>query len=222
MIRMALGKPALPALLLAGSLALAGCGDATQNIIAGVVGATVVGGYTPSNELEQTYYVGVFDPQEQLPPQMYRLRVHGQASFISTTRFASGWVPAPLVDSLSSNISLDTKKGEISFSQANDNEISALKTGRRLMMFGPEGFREAPANHRLVIVMGSSPEAFFSAIDQTLSKVSEVTDQQRNAGLSRELFEVLARVSRERARLSDLKSDVAVDKAQAQAQGGGS
>ena len=53
--------------------ALGGCGDPTQNIIAGIAAATAVGGYTPSNELEQTYYVGVFDPQEQLPPQMAHL-----------------------------------------------------------------------------------------------------------------------------------------------------
>ena len=38
---------------------------------------------------------------EQVPPSVYRVRVKGQASFLSATKFASGWVPADLVDSLS-------------------------------------------------------------------------------------------------------------------------
>ena len=43
------------------------------------------------------------------------------------------------------------------------------------MMFGPEGFREAPANHRLVVVMGADPSAFFEAVDQTLGVIAQAT-----------------------------------------------
>jgi hypothetical protein len=37
--------------------------------------------------------------------------MHGQASFISFAKFASGWVPAGLVDSLGSNISFNKATG---------------------------------------------------------------------------------------------------------------
>lgn len=190
---------------------LTGCGltDEQAYLLGGILGATAVGGQAPSHEIEQTYYLGVFDPQEQLPPQMYRIRVNGQASFISNTNFASGWVPAALVDSLGAGIRLDQEKGSVQFDKVEDEFVSEIKTGRRLIMFGPEGFREAPANHRLVIVMGSDPSNFFSAIDNTLGTVAQVMDEQRAASLSNELFATLNQVRAEKDRLNDLKSDIA-------------
>lgn len=62
--------------------------------------AVAVGGMTPGQEIEQVYYLGVVDPQEQLPTSLYRVHVRGQASLVSKTKFASGWVPANAVDSL--------------------------------------------------------------------------------------------------------------------------
>lgn len=210
-VRRAVGRFALT--ICCASL-LAGCGSLTpaENVAVGAVTATVVGGQAPSHEIEQTYYIGVFDPQEQLPPQMYRIRINGQSSFISATRFASGWVPAALVDSLGAGVRLDPKGGSIAIEKAKDEEIAQLKPGRRLIMFGPEGFREAPADYRLVVVMGSSPEDFFNAIDQTLGTVAKTIDEQRSGRLQNEVLRTLVRIQGERQRLSDLRADIAEDK----------
>ena len=59
-------------------------------------------------------------------------------------------------------------------SEPSDAKDTSALSGRRLMMFGPEGFREAPRNHRLVVVMGSSPEKFFSAVDEALGHLDRV------------------------------------------------
>src|SRR5947208_52474 len=97
-----------PLLSLAGIVLLeSGCATPYQNAALGVAGATVAGAYSPGHEIEQIYYLGVFDPQEQIPPTIYRITVHGQASVISGTEYASGWVPAQLIDSLNSRINTD-------------------------------------------------------------------------------------------------------------------
>src|SRR5437879_5604100 len=83
-------------LMTTGSLWLSGCASPAGTYALGAVGATVLGAQSPNNEIEVIYYLGVFDPQDQLPPTVYRVRVHGQASFISLTKFASGWVRAEL------------------------------------------------------------------------------------------------------------------------------
>lgn len=193
-------------------LAISSCSTLEQNLALGTVGAAVLGGLWPSSEIQQIYYLGVFDPQDQLPPTVYRVRVHGQASAISFTKFASGWVPANLVDSLSGKIGFEKNGMNLSIGEPPESQVSSLKTGRRLMMFGPEGFREAPRNHRLVVVMGSNPEGFFKAIDETLGVVAEVREEQRNAALDRLLFEALTLIKNERERLvvidEDIKSDL--------------
>ncbi len=161
-------------------LAMGGC-DTTGGIVGGVVGATVYGASSPAHEVEQIYYLGSFDPQGQLPPAMYRVRVHGQASAISGVRFASGWVPAGFVDSLGSHAGFTFPKKDddpstddprVQLREVKAELKAQLTPGRRLMQFGPEGFREAPKDHRLVIVMGGSPDAFFEAIDGALGDFS--------------------------------------------------
>ena len=72
------------------------------------------------------------------------------------------------------------------------------------MMFGPEGFREAPKDHRLVIVMGSNPEDFFKAIDTSLGVVAEAMEEQQFAAIDRELFDLLARIKSERDALAGI------------------
>lgn len=196
------------ALALAAMVFAPGC-KTTEKIIGGIVGATVVGASSPSTDIQQVYYIGVFDPQEQLPPQMYRIRLHGQSSFISATTFQSGWVPAPLIDSLSTQITTD-KSGVTTLTKGAADSLSQITAGRRLVMFGPEGFREAPKDHRLVVVMGSSPEAFFSAIDQTLGAVADAQDRKRGTELQGQLFDALLRLREERGRLADLQSDIRV------------
>ena len=184
-----------------------GCGT-TGNIIGGATGATAFGGTTPSHQIEQVYYLGVFDPQEQIDPTIYRVIVRGQAGAISNMNFGSGWVPARLVDSLSTHITF--KDGKINIDDSNGENMSTLKTGRRLMMFGPEGFREAPKDHRLAIVMGASPENFFLAMDSVLGMVSETQENQRQEKLKEKLFEALFLVKNAKERLGDLNTEIEV------------
>jgi len=188
-----------------------GCNSTPQTIALGVGVTTAVGGLSPNNEIEQVYYLGVFDPQDQMQPAVYRVRVRGQASFISFTRFASGWVRADLIDSLGTNVAIDKESGNIQISKANDIPLATLATGRRLMVFGPEGFREAPKDHRLVIVMGTSPEDFFNAIDSSLGVISQAKEKQRNDALEQPLFKALLATKGERERLQDLRKDIEVD-----------
>ncbi len=194
-------------------LALAGLGSGcttTSATIAAGIGGVAFLAHSPNNEIEQIYYLGVFDPQEQVPPTVYRVRVHGQASAFSFTRFSSGWVPAEVIDSLGTSIRFE-KAGGASKIEDTEKMNNALPTGRKLVLFGPEGFRPAPKNHRLVIVMGSNPEGFFRAIDESLGMVSEVKVQQRNMRLQQDVFEALLQISNERQRLEELVKDIDAD-----------
>ncbi|MHC4532513.1 MAG: hypothetical protein ACYS6K_01030 [Planctomycetota bacterium] len=194
-------------------LALAGLGSGcttTSDTIAASIGGTALLAHSPTNEIEQIYYLGVFDPQEQVSPTVYRVRVHGQASAFNFTRFSSGWVPAGVIDSLGTSIRFEKAGGGLTL-QESEKLNNALPTGRKLVMFGPEGFRPAPKDHRLVIVMGSNPEGFFKAIDESLGMVSEVRVQQHNMELQQNVFNALLQVSNERQRLDELIKDIDSD-----------
>ena len=194
-------------------LALAGLGSGcttTSATIAAGIGGTAFLAHSPNNEIEQIYYLGVFDPQEQVPPTVYRVRVHGQASAFSFTRFSSGWVPAEVIDSLGTSIRFEKAGGELKIEDT-EKMNNALPTGRKLVLFGPEGFRPAPKDHRLVIVMGSNPEGFFRAIDESLGMVSEVKVQQHNLKLQQDVYEALLQISNERQRLEELVKDIDAD-----------
>lgn len=198
--------------VVAAGLLLGACDPVS--IAAGVGGVTAYGASSPSNEIEQTYYLGSFDPQGQLPPAMYRIRLHGQASALSAVKFASGWVPAKLIDSLSTNITLDATQGGAANTRFTGQDqtdlLSELDVGRRLVQFGPEGFREAPRDHRLVVVMGASPEAFFQAIDGALGNISAAQQTQANAEIKARLFKALVELSAQEQRLTDLERDVQI------------
>lgn len=186
-----------------------GCSTIEGNVALIAAGVTVLGAQSPGQEIQQIYYLGVFDPQEQVPPMVYRVRVHGQASVLSGMKFGSGWVPASVIDSLGSNITF--KEGNISVDKAGSDTLSSIRTGRRLVLFGPEGFREAPKDHRLVIVMGASPEKYFNAVDQSLGVVSRTIAEQRNEGLTKLLLAALSDAKNEQIRLDDLAKDVEND-----------
>ncbi len=175
-----------------------GCNALPQNIALGVAITTAVGAVVPGHDIEQVYYLGSFDPQEQVPPALYRVRVRGQASIISWMRFGSGWVPAELIDSLGSSVEINKADGKIVMTKAGSEQISKLTIGRRLMQFGPEGFREVPKDHRLVILMGSSPDKFFAAMDEALGAVSQAKIDQDNSALTRLLFEAMITVKAEK------------------------
>lgn len=205
---------ASPSRMLALTLVLVGlaaCATTAQNVALGVGAVTVLGTQSASSEIQQIYYIGIFDPQDQLPPQVYRVRVHGQASFIGLTKFASGWVPADVADSLGSSIGFDKQTGQLNVTPVSDNQLASIQTGRRLIMFGPEGFREAPAGHRLVVVMGSNPEVYFQAIDTALGDLAQANFDQQNNQLNRTLFEALVRIRAEDDRLSGLHKDIEAD-----------
>jgi hypothetical protein len=188
----------LAAATLFASLLCASCHTLAETAAASAAGVAVVGGMTPTQSIEQTYYVGVFDPQEQLPQAVYRLTVRGQASAISSMRFASGWVPSKFVDGLGSRIGFDDQ-GKIKLESGDAD--AAISPARRLMMFGPEGFREAPKDHRLAIVMGSSPQEFFDAIDGALSTVVAVQQERLESNESRRILEELYRLQDESRRI---------------------
>lgn len=199
------------ALLVCGlCLAQAGCNTPEQT--AGlVVGLTAAGAQSPTQEIQQVYYLGAYDPQEQLPPAVYRITVHGQASFISFMRFASGWVPAQLIDSLSSRIAFKVDEPGLEITSAPAGEVAALKPGRRLIQFGPEGFREVPKNHRLVVVMGSSPEKFFEAIDTALGEVAKIEREQRDSEVAQQVLAAMSELRSESDELDDLLDDLERD-----------
>jgi hypothetical protein len=170
-----------------------------------VGGVTLVGARAPSQEILQTYYIGVFDPLDQLPPALYRLTVRGQSSAISRARFASGWVPANVIDSLNTSIGYD-EQGALTVTPKNADR--ALDAGRRLVMFGPEGFREAPKDHRLVIVMSSSPEDFFNAVGESLETIVNVQQEQFESAESQRILEELYRLRGELDELKRLQESV--------------
>ncbi|MBC7771764.1 MAG: hypothetical protein H7210_04650 [Pyrinomonadaceae bacterium] len=181
-----------------------GCGT-TGAIVGGTIGGTAVGAFSPAQEIEQVYYVGVFDPEEQVqPPTIYRLTVRGQASAISRMKFGSGWVPAPLIDSLGSSLSGASKDDKFSITRPDTAHESRITTGRRMVLFGPEGFREAPKDHRLVIIMGHSPEDYFQAIDSALGEVALAQSEQHQSGMSKQLLQEMLNLRDEQARLTAL------------------
>jgi len=191
-------------------VAYSSCSTPAGTVAATVGGLALLGAYNPGQEFEQIYYLGVFDPMEQVPATVYRVRVHGQASFISNTQFASGWVPADLVDALGSKIEINEKNGNVSITRTGDNPMS-LALGRHLVEFGPEGFREAPKDQRLVIAMGSSAAEFFGQIDEVLGKIGGALSGKQSDELIRVLREAKGRIEAERELIDGLEHDVQAD-----------
>jgi len=204
---------AITLLMCVAACALIGCETVEGNIGLGAAGVTLLGARTPAQEIETIYYLGVFDAQEeQLPPTVYRLRLHGQASILSGMKFGTGWVQASLVDSLGTHIGFDKDSNSPKIDKGGDTGLNGIQTGRRLVLFGPQGFREAPKDHRLVVVMGSSPDDFFAALDQSLGIVSQAVAERKSEGIDGLLFTALTQTKAERERLDDLVKDVESDR----------
>jgi hypothetical protein len=205
------GRIAIESLVLACLVAsgLVGCGSAGGNFLLGAGLVTGFGAEAPSQELEQVYYLGIFDPQEQVPEAVYRLTVRGQASVYSGMRFSSGWVPAKFVDSLSTQIGSSDDPTTRPIIDKGDAELLAnLKPGRRMMLFGPEGFRESPGDQRLVIVMGASPEAFFKAIDLSLGALAQAQAQRLPAQMAQNVGAAMLKAKAQQDALNALKFEV--------------
>ena len=190
------------------SAILASCGSLTvaeRNLTLG--GTLAIGaGLTPATEIKTTYYLGMIDPLDQLPPTIYRVRVRGQASILSSTKFASGWLPAEVVDSITGVLKSNADKESIGASAG--DRPSQLRPGRGLVLFGPEGFREAPRNHRLVIYMGTSPEAVEQAFAQALGTVALATQGREADVLSADVFAALRLLDADMMRIADIKKAI--------------
>lgn len=201
------GRAVAAALAVAVLTGCSGMEVATRNSLYATAIATAA--VTPSADIEQTYYLGSFDPRDQLPPSIYRVRVRGQSSILNRTRFASSWVPAEVVDALTGSIQIDTGKGSGSGSVRLASDPTAAKTslegaGRGLMLFGPEGFREAPRGHRLVVIMGATPEEVEQAFASALGTVAKVKFGRSGASLDKEAFGLLIELGQEREQLKTL------------------
>lgn len=192
------------------ALSCSGCHEPLLTTGAVVVGATYLGVQAPTTDLQQVYYVGIFDPQGQLPPMVYRFSVKGQASFWSSTQFASGWVQAAMVDSLNESMEFD-KDGRLVVRDRDDTAIP-FQTGRRLIMFGPEGFRESPKDHRLVIVMGSSPDKYFEEIGKQMRLLSgeaqSADERARGESMKVALHDLNQQLKRMQALSNELQEEV--------------
>lgn len=201
--------PAAALAAVLGCLFLSGCATTEGNVALGAIGGTAYFGASPNNELEQVYYLGVFDEKEQLPPVFYRVRVRGQASGLSGVKFASGWVQSSLVDSLGTGLAFDKNTGLMTVvNREEGTALSAAPSDRKLVLFGPEGFRKVPKDHRLVIVMGSSPEAFFTAMDQALGEVTKEAEDRRSLELDRKVFKAVITLASEQGDLERIEKDV--------------
>jgi hypothetical protein len=190
-------------------LSTAGCATPAQTAGLAVASATLVGAHSPAHEVEQIYYLGAFDPTEQLPPTIYRVTVRGQASFLSGTKFGSGWVPAGIIDSLNGRVKVDPNAPDTGPTISGDAQARPTsKLDRRLVMFGPEGFREAPKDHRLVIVMGASPKGWFDAVDMALADMSSVTIERGNSAVQGQLLEEIDRLAAKREAIAKIEKQV--------------
>ncbi len=197
-VRLTLLALAVPALL-------QGCAIehvATRNSLTAATVATLAA--TPNADIEQTYYLGSFDPQDQVPPAIYRIRVRGQSSVLNRTRFASSWVPAEVVDALTGSISFKDKSS-LDVQATGTAGAKGLDVGRGMIMFGPEGFREAPRNHRLVIVMGSDPEQVEQAFASALGTVASVKFGQGGAAVNDAVMDLLLKLADEKDSLRQLQ-----------------
>jgi len=181
-------------LLLLSLIGLTACTNQHQTTLT----ALTIGGQAPISEVEQIYYLGVFDPRGQIPPQVYRIRVHGQSS-LGNAKFSSGWVPAELIDTLS----LPKVNEEIAGIDA-AGKGSPFLDGRNLMAFGPEGFREVPQNYRLVMTMGNDAGKFFEAVGVTLGTVANAELRVKNIEVNSELFKAMNDLLREKMRHTEV------------------
>lgn len=188
-------------------LLLNACATTEQNVGLGVTGLTLFVGNSPTSEIEQIYYLGVYDERNQLPPEFYRIKVHGQASFASNMKFGSGWVPANTIDTLSAS-SDSLSPDNVPAAAACQDSMSDFLDGRKLVLYGPEGFRKVPKCHRLVLVMGSDPSTFFEAIDSSLGVVSEARSKEFYSEVNTLLLQQQLKLQAELTRLEDLEEQL--------------
>ena len=85
-----------------------------------------------------------------------------------------------------------------------DSNFNINDSGRRLMQFGPEGFRSAPKGHRLVILMGSSPEKVEQAFSTALGTVALAANGASGSTVDRDALKALLDMGRDKAQLQSI------------------
>jgi hypothetical protein len=121
-----------------------------------------------ASTVKETFYVGRFDPLTQLPEELYRFRLKGSSGCLSSVRFASGWLPAEMVDPLDTQLTI-SPKGKVGVDAGDENNKAHVEAYRTMRLFGPEGFVEVPKDFRLCVIMGSDPGEFFRMSTALLS-----------------------------------------------------
>ena len=135
----------------------------------GVVAVLLLLAGCAATRLNEYYYHGTYDPEAQLPQEVYRYRVNGFAGNFSSLKFASGWLPKDMVDPLDTQLKFD-KDDKIG---TTSNTKGTFDSFRPLYIFGPEGFRKAPQDHRFCIVMSQNPEKIFQMAAKFSGRKSE-------------------------------------------------
>lgn len=108
------------------------------------------------------HYLGVFDPQDQVPPELYRIDISGRAGAFSNVKYGSGWVPARQADLLVQDIRPDDQ-GRISVTGDETRTVSVTPR-RRFFEIGPFAVATEPDDGRFVVVMSADPDYFFKKI----------------------------------------------------------
>lgn len=108
------------------------------------------------------HFLGVFDPSEQVPPELYRIKITGKAQWMSKVKYGSGWVPARQADLLVQDIRPD-EQGKFTISGQNSDAVS-MAVRRRFFEIGPFAVATEPEDGRFVVVMSSDPDYFFKKI----------------------------------------------------------
>ena len=71
-------------------LCAGGCGSLEANIVLGAVGGTGLLAQAPGHEIQQVYYLGVFDPHSQAPTEIYTLSLHDALPIFNNVLIITG------------------------------------------------------------------------------------------------------------------------------------
>jgi len=139
-----------------------------------------------STNVKTTHYLGVFDPQEQVPAELYRITIEGNAGVFSKVNYATGWVPANAADLLS----VDVRPSQDGKIEITGDQSKTVTVGARRQFFeiGPTGVATQPEDGRFVVVMSSNPDYFFKKVGM-LSRFG--TDDSANEASRRALMSTI-------------------------------
>jgi len=115
-----------------------------------------------ATKVRTTHYLASFDPEDQVPPELYKIQIRGDASAFSNVKYGSGWVPASQADLLEVDVRQnDQGRVEITGNSAKGVSVTAR---RRFFEIGPAGVSTQPQDGRFVVVMSANPDYFFQKL----------------------------------------------------------